>query len=180
MASKNSHSYLREVIRLADLAALTMLSERQIQRLTAQGIFRRARNRQGQSMNGRYVLGEAIPAYIEHLRTSIEGDALETAYQKARARRMRAAAEGMELELQVKKGKLHRQDDIEFCLSLMLRSFRDRCLAIPSRVMRSLIGLTNSREANRIVGAEIEIALNELSNLSFDNSKKQRETCLAG
>jgi len=102
------------------------------------------------------VVAEAIPAYIELLRKSLSADPHETAYVEARARRMRAAAEAAELELQVKKGTLYRQDDLEFGLGLMLRNTGNRLLAVPSKVMHALVGRTNATGTNEIVRVAIE------------------------
>jgi len=68
MARKDGESVLRKVVTLSDVAALTVQSERSIQRLVKSGVIRLAKDRQRRQLKGRFVLGDCIPRICEHLR----------------------------------------------------------------------------------------------------------------
>jgi hypothetical protein len=166
MAEKNGQSYLEAVITIGDLATLTVLSERQIRRLTNQGIFKRARNKKGQFLQGRYVLGETIPHYIEHLRNSLLDEPDEKLYQAARARRMEAEAERSELELKLLKGEVHRGEDVDFILTNMITAAKQQILGTANRITRQLIGLTNYEQIYNILYNEHEAICNTIAGYS--------------
>jgi hypothetical protein len=85
MPSRNGQGLVQEIVTVADLAALTVMSEGQILRLTTQGVFRRARNQAGQFLPAATSWGKVISGYIEHLRDSLMEDPNEVAHQVARA-----------------------------------------------------------------------------------------------
>ena len=123
MARKDGESVLRKVVTLSDVAALTVQSERSIQRLVKSGVIRLAKDRQRRQLKGRFVLGDCIPRICEHLRDQMTAaDPNAAAYAEARARRMQCVAKVAELELKQKKRELHHARDVEFVLSLMIRN----------------------------------------------------------
>jgi len=118
MARKDGESVLRKVVTLSDVAALTVQSERSIQRLVKSGVIRLAKDRQRRQLKGRFVLGDCIPRICEHLRDQMTAaDPNAAAYAEARARRMQCVAEVAELELKQKKRELHHARDVEFLYS---------------------------------------------------------------
>ena len=110
MASKNGESLLQKLITRDDVAALTVQSDRNVSRLMKLGVLRQASGkRRG------YVLGEVIPAFVEHLRDEIaRADPNTAAYVKARAARMNASAEMTQIELRHKRGELLERERVEF------------------------------------------------------------------
>jgi hypothetical protein len=97
-------------------------------------------------------------------------------YNKARARRMEALATKEELSLAAKRGEYLYKPHVEFHFSMLLRNCRDRILAIPSRTMHQLVGQTNTMECNKIVGTEIDLALNEIADgKCFDWPRMRKE-----
>jgi phage terminase Nu1 subunit (DNA packaging protein) len=169
MASKNGARLLREEVTRSDLAALVALSERQVQRLTNQGVFPLARNRQGRFARAKYILGQAVPRFVKHLRETLSRDANEEFYKEARARRMAAHAAAAELTLKLQRGKLHRSDDIEFVMVRMITVIKQHLLSIPGRVMHQLVGLTDPVRINQIVRDEVERSLTELSEFKMSD-----------
>lgn len=154
------------------LPEIVGVTQRQIERLTASRVLKVTRGK----LRNRYRLADSVQRFLNYQCDVVREKSASNndEYEIARTRRMTAAAESAELDLQLKKGKLHRQDDIEFCLTQMLTAFRQRTLAIPSRVMHRLLGLTNARQANQIVDDEIRLALNELSEGKFKDSVEFR------
>jgi phage terminase Nu1 subunit (DNA packaging protein) len=176
MASGNNHSILNEVITLADLSTLTVLSERQIQRLVTQGILKRAKNKRGQLLRARFVLSEVIPAFIEHLRDSLLDDPSDRELKTAKTRRAVAMAATAELDLEARRGVYLRKSDVEFHLSTLLRNARDRIRAVPSRTMYQ-IAHKEPRECNQILSTELDLALSEISDRRcFDWDRMRRDT----
>jgi phage terminase Nu1 subunit (DNA packaging protein) len=174
MAGKNGASLLKEVITLSDLASLCVCSERTIQRLTKRGVLRQAKDRERRIMRGRYVLGDALPRFVEHLRDSITSDdPNERAYVEARARRMTASAEMTQLELRHKRGELLECAHVDFVVTNLLSIVKNHMLSIPSRLMHQLVGKTDPREINMIVRGEVHRALREAS--EFDTKKLRRQ-----
>jgi phage terminase Nu1 subunit (DNA packaging protein) len=171
MVAKNGSSALREIITLSDLAALCVVSERQIQRLAKQGVLRLAKDRNRRLLRGRYVLGDAVPRFIEHLRDSITSDDPNAAaYAEARARRMAANAEMMQLELRHKKGELLDGEHVDSVVMSLLLTVRNHLLALPSRITRQLLphvadatGDANFQAVYSTVNGEVRAALTEAS-----------------
>jgi phage terminase Nu1 subunit (DNA packaging protein) len=168
MASK---TLLSQQVTRGELAALIKLSERQIQRLTNKGVFALAQKRQGRV---KYILGEAVSGYVQHLRETLSRDANAEAYSSARALRITAEAEMAQLKLQQYKGLLHHSSDVEFVVTNMLTFFKQRALAIPSRISRQLIGKRNFQAIYDVIMAEILACLNELS--GYDSSMLAQQT----
>jgi phage terminase Nu1 subunit (DNA packaging protein) len=165
--SKKSDSLGQQIVTTAELAELVGVNQRTLQRMVKGRILR-------QCGRGRFILGDANRAFIKHLRESLDGsNAHEAAYREARARRTRADAEAAELDLRLRKKELHRSDDIEFILTTMVAAARSRMLAIPSRLMYSLVGVTDPKMVHQKIEAEVFLALNELS--QYDRTKHRRE-----
>jgi hypothetical protein len=76
---------------------------------------------------------------------------------------MSALADIEQLRLKRIHGKLHRAEDVEFCLTQMITACRQRLLALPSRCCHSLQAKTNPAEIAEILRNEVETALRELS-----------------
>jgi phage terminase Nu1 subunit (DNA packaging protein) len=168
MAGKNGDSLLKKVVSLSDVASLCVCSERTIQRLTKSGVLRQAKDRERRIMRGRYVLGDAVPRFVESLRDSITSDdPSERAYVEARSRRMRALAESEELRVKHQRGALIKLETVSFWLSLILRSCRDRLRAIPSRTLHQLTGMTDARQINQLLQKEIDAGLSEIADTNL-------------
>lgn len=154
---------LAEVVTIQEVATMFRVSERQVQRLTSQGILRLALDSKGQTVRGRYVLGDVVASYVKQLRDSIADNPQEKLYQIARRRRMEVLAEREELDLMVQKGELHRADHIGEAITTMLTFFRSRMLSIPARVSRGLVGQRDFKKIFETIQDEIHGALKELS-----------------
>ena len=153
------------VIDRVQLSRLFDITPRHISRLTADGVLVRARDVDGSELRGRYELVANVRAYCKYLREAARlDDASESKYIQLRNQRMAAEGQMSELRLKLFKNELHRSEDVEFVMTNMLTAFKSRILAIPSRVSRLLVGLTDFQAIYEIVYTEIELALRELSN----------------
>jgi phage terminase Nu1 subunit (DNA packaging protein) len=164
----------------AELSEVLGVTDRRVRQLTHDGVLKCARSKNGVGRY-RYRLADSVQRFVSYEKESatelVKHD--DDDYNRARGKRMAAMAALAELELAVKRGEYLRKDDVGFWVTLMIRNFRDRCLAIPSRTMFQLVGLTDAREANKVVGNEINIALTELSETKLRECfKEEREAYL--
>jgi hypothetical protein len=141
MATKNGESCLEQVITLSDLAALCVMSERSVQRLTKAGVIEQAKDSNGHYIRGRYILGDCIARLFEYTRdlaTANEPNA--AAYSEARATRMRCAAESAALDLRLKKGELLDGERVDIAVTTILRTLRDNLRGLPAQLTQPLRG----------------------------------------
>lgn len=119
-----------------------------------------------ESSPGLYDLSKVIPQYIDYIRKG--GTAEEAAdYNVERAKLVKAKRESEELELDLKRGNLHRTEEIEQVMTDTLIRFKTRILAIPAKVSPILAKKTDQTEIFEIVKSAADEALEELSD--FDN-----------
>ena len=138
------------------------VSDRRVRQLVKDGVLKHARSRR----NGMHFrLGDSVQRFVKYQCDLVRGklDAIDGEYDKARAKRMAAMAAMAELELKGKQGFYFRRDDLDFHITQMISACRQRLLAVPSRVMHGLLGLTDARQTNQIVDDQIRLALTELS-----------------
>ena len=159
-----------QTVDTADVARFLLLSPQRVRQMAAEGVLEKATSTSGEPLRGRFNLLAAVNSYIRYLRSNLAGRA-ETAdeYTQARARRMSALADIEQLRLKRIHGKLHRAEDVEFCLTQMITVCRQRLLALPSRCCHSLQAKTNPAEIAEILRVEVYAALNELS--EYDPAK---------
>jgi len=117
--------------------------------------------------NGRYDLGKTIQAWSEYQDKKIkqrpdprpaELDLEQEKALKAQIDRERAA-----LELEVAKGNLHRQEDVDYYVSTMVANVRARIRTIPAKVTPRISGKKTWREIREIIQQEVDSALTVLS-----------------
>jgi phage terminase Nu1 subunit (DNA packaging protein) len=142
------------------------MDPRSIQRAVKNGLIRQVRR-------GLFVLGEAIPSYVEHLRASISNDPEEVKLRAAKLRRALAAAEKAELELQQLKSELHPTDVVLFVWSSRIGASRKRLLAIPNRLAPRLTGETNQQKIRDHIHNEITMALEDVAGLNEKDFVKE-------
>lgn len=180
MPSKNGRVLVREIVTVQDLAAMFLVSERQVQRLTNQGILRVATDSKGKIVRGRYVLGDAVASYVKHLRESVANNPEAKLYEVARRRRMEALAERERLDVMARTGELHHAEHIAFAITSMFSFVRARILAIPARVSRLLVGERDFKKIYETIEHEIRAALTELSEAKYaERMDAQRDAARA-
>jgi len=146
----------------AVLGEIVGVSDRRIRQLTREGILKTARSK----LNGmHYKLGESVQRFVKYQcdLASEEAESHNGAYEAARTRRMEASAAMTELELKAKQAFYFRRDDLDFHITSMITACRQRLLAVPSRTMFQLVGVTDARKANQIIDDEIRLALTQFS-----------------
>lgn len=137
-------------ISTSDLAAIVGKTSRWIRNLTAEGSLK-------QSSRGKYILSEAIQAYIEHVTGGSKGDGKLT-YTDHKTEHERIKSQKAALELAEKQGNLHSTDDIRAVMGEMIITAKTKLLAIPPRVSLKL-DKEPSTVVEQVLNQEITAAL---------------------
>jgi hypothetical protein len=155
---------------------LLHVEPRTVQRAVKSGTIKLAENKSGQPMRGRFILGELIPTYIQHLRDALANDPEEAALRAAKLRKALADAERSELELQLFKNQLHTSEAVMFVWSARIGASRKRLLAVPTRLAPRLAGETDQKKIFDAIHHEMAMALEDVSGLTQkDFAKQNRE-----
>lgn len=169
MPTKKVYSYLRTEITTKDVATLLHLDPRTVERAVKAGTIQ-------QSRPGHFILGEVIPAYVDHLRDVIAKDPDQAALLAAKLRKALADAERAELELALFKNELHTSDAVLFVWSARIGASRKRLLAVPTRLAPHLVGEADQKRIYNALYNEITAALEDVAGLTQkDFAKQNRE-----
>lgn len=87
-------------------------------------------------------------------------------YNTERALLVRVKRKNEELDLQIRENQLHSSEDVEQVITNMLINFRSRLMAIPARLSPILSKKTDKAEIFKILKAQVDEALNELSDFN--------------
>lgn len=146
------------------VAAMLNLSEKRVKQLTAQGVLTEV-------TKGHYDIKDSMQEYIKYLQNLVADDDVTSDYNTEKAKLTKAKRENEELELMIKKGNLHKSEDIELVVSTMLVAFRSKLLALPTFVASKVAGEDNESVVIEIINTEIYNVLKELQN--YDELFKQ-------
>lgn len=131
---------------------------KEVELLTKQGVIRN-----GITENGFYKPETTARELIAYYRTP-EEEREATDYTVERAKLMKARRISEELDLGIKRGELHKSEDIDRILTQMLISFKSAITAIPSKVAAKTAKLTDPAAIFDVVKELTDEALTELSN----------------
>ncbi|MBN2123618.1 MAG: hypothetical protein JW821_04960 [Deltaproteobacteria bacterium] len=145
-----------------DLAAILGVTPRRIRQLTQNEVF-------PQVARGKYVLGDAMRAYISHLQERVREASVDpNDLKKELTRLRRAQADKTELEVKEFRGELHRAEDVEDVWTEMLSNFRAKILSLPTRLAPVLQTLEDLKDLQKVLKNAVHEALQELSEYDPD------------
>lgn len=133
------------------------MTPKNVQRLTEKGILK---TKQG----GLYSLVESNHAYINYLRDKTPDNEQEIDYTEERAKLVKAKRINEEMDLAVKKGELHKAEDVKKVMTATLINFKSRLSAIPAEEAEKLAEMTDKAKIFLYLTDRIKEALTELSN----------------
>ena len=133
------------------------MTPKNVQRLTEKGVLQ---TKQGEL----YSLVEANHAYIEYLRDKTPDNEQEIDYTEERAKLVKAKRINEEMDLAVKKGELHKAEDVKKVVTATLVNFKSRLSAIPAEEAEKLAEMTDKAKIFLYLTDRIKEALTELSN----------------
>jgi len=148
---QNKQEIMVPVTRLAWLLECT---ERSIQQLAKDGTLPK-------SQRGKYPLFPCVQAYVRHQRRLIEGSGDLTLVDE-RKRLTKAQADDAEFKLQIAKENYISKNAMADILGRIFKAFRDRLLAIPTKLAPQIIGRKQLSEIKEILDDAIHECLNEL------------------
>jgi phage terminase Nu1 subunit (DNA packaging protein) len=141
------------------IAKLLMISERQVQWLTKEGIIPKAER-------GRYELAGAVQGYIKYLKDrSVGGDrggAID--YHAEKARLTKLQADTAELTLAKEQSQVTTLDQVERMVTKAFAEVRAGMRNLPGRTVSLLIGETDERRFKSVLMDEIDQVLETLAN----------------
>lgn len=152
----------REIL-TSELAQIIGKTPQWVRQLTRDGVLT-------QQSRGKYLLSEAVQAYIEHVSGGKEDDA-KPRLVDYKTEHERIKAEKAALELAEMQGNLHSSEDVQVVMSDMIVTAKSKMLAIPSRVSLQLDG-EPSTVIEKVLTKEISTALASLTDY---NPTKFRE-----
>lgn len=146
-------------ISTSDLASIVGKTSRWIRQLTSEKVLK-------QSGRGKYILSEAVQAYIEHVSGGSKGDGKPT-YTDHKTEHERIKAEKAALELEQMKGNLHAAADVDRLLADLIITTKSRLLGVPDRIATECDN-EPAEVVEGIVRREIETALSALAKYTPD------------
>jgi hypothetical protein len=132
------------------------LTERRVRQLRDEKVI-------SEAAPGLYNLQETTHKYINYLRKRNPESEDNIDYNTERAKLIRAKRLNEEFELHLKEGRLHEAEVIETVMKDMLVNFKSRLMAIPAKLSPVLAKKTDRAEIFKIIKAQIDEALLELS-----------------
>lgn len=161
MADKKRTENIDDIIVNTDtMAKLLGFTRQRINQLAREGILEK-------KAAGRFLLMRNVQRYIEYLRTGAKDrnadEEAQALYWEEKALHEKAKREIAEIKLAKLKNQMHDAADVEFVLTNMLVTFRNRILSIPDKVAPKVLGVKNLSEISDAINAELLDALTELS-----------------
>lgn len=148
----------------AELAALTGVSTRRIQQLTAEGILPAA-------AKGRYLLSASVQAYLAHkMGEALSPDELSIERRRREADTIlkESKAKIARLEAEVAEGNYHRNEDVSEFIEALVYEMRGIFISLPGRLAVDVAESTNAAECGEIIKREVYEAMKELSRWYYD------------
>lgn len=147
-------------IQTGELAAIVGKSDRWIRQLTTENVLT-------QVSRGKYILSDAVQAYIEHIAGGKEeDDKLRLIDHKTEL--MRINSEKAAIQLSQMRAELHTSEDVEEVMSDMLTAFRQKILAIPTKLAPQLLGIEDINAIKARLTKDLHEALTELTDYNPD------------
>lgn len=147
----------KEYVTAKRLGEVFKISEKTIRNLVDRNILTR-------NEKGSFDLIESVSAYLDYLHANSDTQQLRAIQAKR-----------LQLKYEKESNELHSTDEVEIFISKMIVSFRQRILAIPSRIGKDLLNKTERFEIEEILKDELYIALEELSEYEVSDTEADEE-----
>ncbi|TDL50966.1 hypothetical protein E2R60_20695 [Paenibacillus dendritiformis] len=150
---KGERLHEREIL-TSEFAAIVGKSPQWIRQLTREEVLQ-------QVSRGKFILGEAVQAYIKH----VEGESSDgkISYRDEKAEHERIKKEIAMLELEEKRRNLHTTEDVQHAWGMLLVEFRRSLAGLPPKIANELSYMTDAREIRILLEGKINAALQQLA-----------------
>ena len=150
------------IVNQKELAQCLGISSRRVRALREEGLFQTAQNGRG------YPLENCVQEYIEYKVNAELGRSALISKEKVQAEHEEVKRQISLLKLRKLRRELHEAADVEFYLSDMLVRFKNRLLALPSKLAMEIAGLEDINDIIQIIQKNMLDTLEELSEYDPD------------
>lgn len=148
------------------LAQVLGLSTRRVRQLREEGMFPFIPN------SKKYSLEKCVQEYIEFKVNAETSNGASVSREKEQAEHERIKKDISALKLRKMRGELHEAADVELYWNEMLIGFRNRLLAVPSKLAPLIVGERDIHVITKHLTDEMTAALSELSEYDPDEINK--------
>lgn len=145
------------VVNQKELAQTLGISSRRVRALKEEGLFEASKSGRG------YNLETCVQEYIEYKVNAELGRSASISKEKVQAEHEEVKKQISILKLRRLRRELHEAADVEYYLSDMLLRFKNRLLALPSKIVMEVSGLTDTNQMIQIIQKDLLDTMEELS-----------------
>jgi len=166
-----------EAVTTAELATLLNLSVSSVKKLRQDGVIEPLPNNGNRKAGNEWNPLQCACKVIRNYQKMVDsrGSKETEEMKKARERQMMTRAEKEELELMEIKGELHRAEDIERVMGMVLTRLRINLLSIPKGVAPQLRNQSDTNVITEKIHERICRALNEVVSLDLGELLEKEE-----
>lgn len=150
------------IVNQKELAQSLGISTRQVRNLKTEGLFHTVENQRG------YVLEKCVQEYINFKINAEVSRRTNASKEEVQAEHEEVKKQISILKLRKLRRELHEAADVEAFLTNMLLGFKNRLLALPSKMAIELAGKTNANDVTRILQKNLLQTLDELTEYDQD------------
>lgn len=150
------------VVNQKELAQCLGVSSRRVRQLKDEGLFQTAPGERG------YCLEKSIQEYIDYKINAETGRRSSISKEKIQAEHEEVKKQISLLKLRKLRRELHEAKDVEYYLSDMLVRFKNRMLALPSKIAMEVSGEKDINKIAQIIQKDILDTMEELSEYDPD------------
>ena len=156
------------IVNQKELAQCLGISSRRVRQLKDEGLFRLSKAERG------YILEQSIQEYIEYKVNAETGRRASISKEEVQAEHEEVKMKISLLKLRKLRRELHEAEDVEAFLSSMLLRFRNRLLAVPSKLAMEVAGETDLNVIMQVTKREMLAVLEELAEYDPDEIDGQK------
>lgn len=145
------------IVNQKELAQCLGISSRRIRQLREEGLFQLSKADKG------YNLEKSIQEYVEYKVNAETGRRASISKEQVQAEHEEVKMKISQLKLRKLRRELHEAADVEAFLTAMLLRFRNRLLAVPSKLAMQVAGENDINTIIQVIRKEMLAVLEELS-----------------
>lgn len=145
------------IVNQKELAQCLGISSRRVRQLREEGLFQLSKADKG------YNLEKSIQEYVEYKVNAETGRRASISKEQVQAEHEEVKMKISQLKLRKLRRELHEAADVEAFLTAMLLRFRNRLLAVPSKLAMQVAGENDINTIIQVIRKEMLAVLEELS-----------------
>ena len=157
------------IVNQKELAQCLGISSRRVRQLREEGLFQLSKADKG------YNLEKSIQEYVEYKVNAETGRRASISKEQVQAEHEEVKMKISQLKLRKLRRELHEAADVETFLTAMLLRFRNRLLAVPSKLAMQVAGENDMNTIIQVIRKEMLAVLEELSAYDPDEIDGEQE-----